>query len=124
MCIQCLHRLDLSQPESRERLEKLLPKFKWPDFPGVQALLMKGLTLGSVADATRSLLVTITPFSTQPVFDPSQHGGLPLNIMALMPVLVHHFNEPTAFCLSAVASIKQVDIRRCVVWTLFIVSIV
>lgn len=106
--MQCIERLDLSQTESMERLEKLLPKFKWPDFPGVQALIMKGLTLGSVANATRSLLVTITPYCTQPVFDPSQYSGLSLNIMAIMPVLVYHFNNPTDFCLNAVTSIRQV----------------
>ena len=106
--MQCLEKLDLSQPEPRERLEKLLPKFKWPNFPGVQAMLMKGLTLDSVADATRNLLVYITPFSTQPVFDPSQFSGLPLNIVSLMPVLVHHFSNPTHFCLKAVANIRKV----------------
>ena len=106
--LQCLERLDLSLPESRERLENLLPKFKWSNFPGVQALLMKGLTLESVARTTRCLLADITPFSTQPVFDPSQYSGLALNIMALMPVLVHHFSKPTSFCIKAVANIRQV----------------
>ena len=83
-------------------------KFRWPAFPGVQALLMKGLTLDSLADTTRSLLSHITPHSTQRVFDPSQYAGLALNIMALMPVLVHHFSGPTPFCRSAVDNILLV----------------
>ena len=106
--MQSLERLDLSLPESRERLENLLPKFKWANFPGVQALLLKGLTLESVADTTRRLLVDITPYSTQPVFDPSKYNGLSLNIMALMPLLVHHFSKPTELCIKAVTNIKLV----------------
>jgi hypothetical protein len=102
-----LEKLDLSLPESWESLQNLLPKFKWPTFPGVQALLLKGLTLDSVAQDTLSLLVLITPFCTKPIFDPAQYSGLPLNIMALMPLLVHHFSNPTPFCLKAVSNIRQ-----------------
>jgi len=106
--LQCLERMNLSAPDTRDRLERLLLKFKWPNFPGVQAMLLKGLTLDSVADTTRSLLSHITPYSTQRVFDSSQYAGLPLNIIALMPVLVHHFSGPTAFCQRAVVNIRQV----------------
>lgn len=81
----------------------------------MQALLLKGLTLESVADTTRSLLVDITPFCTQPVFDPSRYSGLPLNIIALMPVLVHHFSKPTAFCLKAISNIRQVHVYICII---------
>ena len=42
------------------------------------------------------------------MFDPSQFAGLPLNIMALMPVLVHHFDQPTEFCIKVVSAIQQV----------------
>ena len=44
------------------------------------------------------------------MFDPSQFAGLPLNIMALMPVLVHHFDQPTEFCVKVVSEIQQVYI--------------
>lgn len=50
----------------------------------------------------------VTLFSTRMVFDPSQYAGLPLNIMALMPVLVHHFDQPTPFCVNVVSNIQQV----------------
>ena len=110
ICVQSLEKLDLSLPESWESLQNLLPKFKWPTFPGVQALLLKGLTLDSVAQDTLSLLVLITPFCTMPIFAPSQYSGLPLNIMALMPFLVYHFSSPTPFCLKAVSNIRQVGV--------------
>lgn len=43
------------------------------------------------------------------MFDPSQFAGLPLNVMALMPVLVHHFDQPTEFCIKVVSEIQQVS---------------
>lgn len=51
----------------------------------------------------------VTLFSTRPVFDPTRYAGLPLNIMALMPVLVHHFDQPTQFCAKVVSNIQQVN---------------
>ncbi len=53
----------------------------------------------------------ITLHSTRFVFDPSQYDGLPLNVMALMPVLIHHFDQPTEFCIKVVSNIQQV--RAC-----------
>lgn len=50
----------------------------------------------------------VTLFSTRAVFDPTEYVGLPLNIMSLMPVLVHHFDKPTPFCVKVVSSIQQV----------------
>ena len=43
-----------------------------------------------------------------PIFDPSQYAGLPLNIVALLPVLAYHFDNPTEFCLKAVSNIQKV----------------
>ena len=34
-------RLDLSKIENEEKLDNLFKKINWPNFPGVQALLMK-----------------------------------------------------------------------------------
>ena len=36
--------LDLSQHDSREKLDKVLHRLKWNDFPGLQALLLKVCT--------------------------------------------------------------------------------
>ena len=57
-----------------------------------------------------SLFLRITLHSTRSVFDPSQFAGLPLNVMALMPVLVHHFEQPTEFCIKVVSEIQQVTL--------------
>ena len=56
------------------------------------------------------MFLRITLHSTRSVFDPSQFAGLPLNVMALMPVLVHHFDQPTEFCIKVVSEIQQVHV--------------
>ena len=76
---------------------------------GVQHLLLKGLTLESATNQTRRLLSIISPQSTRHVFDPTQFGGLPINIVALLPELVLHFDNPTDDCRKAADSISVVS---------------
>ena len=51
-----LDHLELSMNDTYERLEALLQKMKWTNFPGVQQLLLKGLTLESTSVPSRELL--------------------------------------------------------------------
>ena len=72
---------------------------------------MYGLTVFFLIITYLLLVVVVlrmTLFSTRAVFDPSQYAGLPLNIIALMPVLVHHFIQPTEFCIKVVSKIQEV----------------
>lgn len=43
--MQVFDRLDLTLNDTYVCLEKLLDKMEWSSFPGVQSLLLKGLTL-------------------------------------------------------------------------------
>ena len=58
-----LDHLELSMNDTYERLEALLPKMKWTNFPGVQKLLLKGLTLESTSVPSRELLSRSEIFS-------------------------------------------------------------
>ncbi len=51
-----LDHLELSMNDTYERLESLLDKMKWSTFPGVQKLLLKGLTLDSTSEPSREIL--------------------------------------------------------------------
>ncbi len=51
-----LDHLELNMNDTYERLEALLYKMKWTPFPGVQKLLLKGLTLDSTSEPSRELL--------------------------------------------------------------------
>ena len=104
-----LTQMDLSSDNTYIRLDALLRKMNWTDFPGVQKLILKGLTLESTTDYTRQLLTYLSPHSTRAVFDPTQHAGLPVNIIALLPELVLNFDEPTQLSKDAASSIATVS---------------
>jgi len=46
----------------------------WTEFPGVQSLLLKGLTSGAVAEPTWSLLTKLTAFVNCSIIDPTTAG--------------------------------------------------
>jgi len=64
-----LDRIDLSLNDTHDCLEELHSKLKWPNFPGVQALLLKGLTLEAVSEPTRTLLSHITVYASRYTHD-------------------------------------------------------
>ena len=51
-----LDHLVLDMNDTYERLEALLDKMRWSSFPGVQTFLLKGLTLDSTSEPSRTLL--------------------------------------------------------------------
>ncbi|XP_032237485.2 protein furry homolog isoform X2 [Nematostella vectensis] len=111
MLNQVLTFLNLGRIESRERLEKVLHRLKWTDFPGLQALLLKGLTNINTYDSSLRLLARLTVFSDVMIVDPSQVSGLGINILALLPYMVEHFSEPDEFSRTCAANIVQVCCR-------------
>lgn len=54
--VQAFDHLDLTLNDSYVSLEKLLDKMEWTSFPGVQKLLLKGLTYEATSEPTRELL--------------------------------------------------------------------
>ena len=58
--LQVFDRIDLTLNDTYERLEAILNKMKWTNFPGVQSLIMKGLTLESTSEPSRELLSRYT----------------------------------------------------------------
>ena len=74
MVLQVLKHLQPDLPVCREKLHKVLQLINWPSFPGVQALVLKGLTSSLTAEPTWALLSTLTLCITAPIVDPS--GGV------------------------------------------------
>lgn len=74
--IQSMDQLDLSANDTHDRLEVLFDKLHWAAFPGVQGLLLKGLTLESTTESTHKLLSRITLHSTSLVFDQTRFTGI------------------------------------------------
>ncbi|XP_029213132.2 LOW QUALITY PROTEIN: protein furry homolog [Acropora millepora] len=100
--------LDLSCHDSQVKLEKVLHRLKWNDFPGLQALLLKGVTNAATSVASLHLLAKLTVFPKVSLVDPSQGTGCALNMLALLPYMLEHFKEPDEFCKTCAENFVQV----------------
>ncbi|XP_014783664.1 protein furry, partial [Octopus bimaculoides] len=102
-----LKHLQPERPECREKLDKILQQIKWNNFPGVQILLLKGCTSHALAEPTWLLLSQLTLCINAPVMDPSGALGFPINVIALLPYLIHHYENPSSECREAADRISQ-----------------
>ncbi|XP_045074161.1 protein furry homolog [Coregonus clupeaformis] len=116
MSLRLLHKLlahvALDKQENRERLEKLQGQLRWSGFAGLQQLLLKGFTSTSTTDLTLHIFCQLTPVSRVPVVDTSQTIGFPLNVLCLLPHLVHNFDGPSQFCKDVAQRIAQVCLEE------------
>lgn len=103
-----LQHIQPERTECRERLEKIQQQIKWANFPGVQALLLKGFTSSVTMEAVWSLLSRLTISITAPVVDPTENLGFPINVIALLPVLVQNYENPSQRCRDAADHIVQI----------------
>ncbi|XP_025086109.1 protein furry homolog isoform X4 [Pomacea canaliculata] len=102
-----LQHLQPERPDCREKLDKILQQIKWPNFPGVFVLLLKGCTSQVAAEATWALLSKTILCINSPVMDPSGACGFALVTTALLPYLVHNYENPCQTCRDAADNIAQ-----------------
>ncbi|XP_076040545.1 microtubule binding protein furry isoform X4 [Oratosquilla oratoria] len=103
-----LSRLPLERPDCRDKVEKLQQQLKWKEFPGVHALLLKGCTSATTYEATITLLSRFTLLTDLQVVDPSQSRAFPINVIALLPYMLLHYEDANALCIQAAENIAQV----------------
>ncbi|XP_051581277.1 protein furry homolog-like isoform X2 [Myxocyprinus asiaticus] len=103
-----LAQMPLEKADSREKLERVQTKLKWYNFPGLLTLFLKGFTSAATQELTIHLLSKLITVSRHTLIDPSQLAGFPLNILCLLPHLVQHFDNPTAFCKETADRIAKV----------------
>ncbi|XP_051954046.1 protein furry homolog-like isoform X6 [Xyrauchen texanus] len=103
-----LAQMPLEKADSREKLERVQAKLKWYNFPGLLTLFLKGFTSAATQELTIHLLSKLITVSRHVLIDPSQQAGFPLNILCLLPHLVQHFDNPTAFCKETAYRIAKV----------------
>ncbi|XP_078324716.1 protein furry-like isoform X6 [Crassostrea virginica] len=107
-----LQHIQPERTECRERLEKIQQQIKWTTFPGVQTLLLKGFTSSVTMEGVWSLLSRLTISITAPVVDPTENLGFPINVIALLPVLVQNYENPSQKCRDAADHIVQICAQR------------
>ncbi|XP_076468272.1 protein furry-like isoform X4 [Babylonia areolata] len=103
-----LQHMQPERPDCREKLDKILQQIKWPTFPGVIVMLLKGCTSQVVAEPTWGLLSKIILCVNSPVMDPTPGAwGFPLVTTALLPYLVHNYENPCQLCRDAADNVAQ-----------------
>ncbi|GAB6027284.1 hypothetical protein CHUAL_001566 [Chamberlinius hualienensis] len=107
-----LKRLPLDRPDCREKVDKLHMQLKWTNFPGVHALLLKGLTSPSTYEPTLSLLSKLTTMLDVPVVDPTQTMGFPYNVIALLPYMLQNYEDPSTICINSAENIAHVCLEK------------
>ncbi|KAL4229825.1 hypothetical protein ACF0H5_010217 [Mactra antiquata] len=107
-----LQHLQPDRPECREKLEKIQQQIKWTNFPGVQTLLLKGCTSHIAAESAWQLLTRLTVCINSSVIDPSGTHGFPMNVIALLPYLVHHYENPSQLCRDSADHISQICAQK------------
>ena len=105
-------KLDFKSDFTFTRLEVIRLKSKWESFPGVLRVLLKGLSLTNTTYSTRRLISKLSPFVRRGVIDPTGSSGLPLCIMALLPELIQHFDNPMDELISTAFNLAQVRVRE------------
>ncbi|XP_037907815.1 protein furry isoform X6 [Hermetia illucens] len=104
-----LHRLPLDRPDARDKVEKLQQQLKWTSYPGVHALLLKGCTHSTTYEPTITLLAQFSPLLSLPVCDPTQSCAFPMNVIALLPYMLLHYEDANEVCIRSAENIAQVS---------------
>ena len=67
--------MQLDRPECKDKIDKIQQQINWPRFPGVQALLLKGLTNYITAESAWNLLSKLTLSVNALVVNPNHGEG-------------------------------------------------
>ncbi|UXI15497.1 Heterogeneous nuclear ribonucleoprotein K [Sarcoptes scabiei] len=105
---KCFRKLNLDDPECVEKIEKIFVHIKWPNFPGVHQLLLKGLASHLSYEPTINLLHKLTPNLRVPLIDPTKsESAFPFHVMAMLPYLLSNYDEPNNLCIQAAISFAK-----------------
>ncbi|XP_055625091.1 protein furry isoform X2 [Toxorhynchites rutilus septentrionalis] len=104
-----LHRLPLDRPDARDKVEKLQQQLKWSTYPGMHALLLKGCTHSSTYEPSIMVLSQLSPLLSLPVCDPTQSCAFPMNVIALLPYMLLHYEDANEICIRSAENIAQVS---------------
>lgn len=104
-----LRRLPLDRPDTRDKVDKLAIQLRTPSFPGVHALLLKGCTNPVTYEHVVPLLSQLTPLLDLLVVDPSESLAFPMNVIALLPYMLLHYEDANELCIMSAENIAQVS---------------
>ncbi|RZF45117.1 hypothetical protein LSTR_LSTR014742 [Laodelphax striatellus] len=101
-----------STPTTETEVDKLQSQLRWTNFPGVHALLLKGCTSPNTYEPVMTLLSQFTPLLDLSVVDPTQSVAFPMNVIALLPYMLLHYEDANPLCIISAESIAQVGTEK------------
>lgn len=107
-----LSKQPLENVDFLEKVDKIQHQMKWPGFPGLHALLLKGCTSPAAFDQTIGILCQLTHHLDVPIVDPTESLAFPFHVMASLPYLLLNFDDPAPMCVRAAKAIAQVCMER------------
>ncbi|CAG0903073.1 unnamed protein product [Darwinula stevensoni] len=107
-----LSHFPLDRPDCREKLERIQMRMKWTAFPGLHSLVLKGLTNKDTYEPALALISKFTTLMDLTVVDPSGTVGFPINVMALLPYMIHHYEDANDLCICSAENIAQVSLEK------------
>jgi len=107
-----LSKLPLDRPDTREKVEKLQAGLKWPSFPGLHSLLLKGCTNANTYEPSIALISRLTLQLDFSVVDPTQSLAFPMNVIALLPYLVLNYEDANELCITSAENIAHVSTEK------------
>lgn len=69
---------------------------------------LQGCTNASTFEPVTGILVQCTPLLHLPVIDPTQNLAFPMNVIALLPYMILHYEDANPICILAAENIAQV----------------
>ena len=85
--------------ECLDKAANIFHRIKWPNFPGIHTLILKGCTSTVAFEATIILLQKVTPMIDHPLMDESRARAFPFSVMALLPYMLANYDEPNDVCI-------------------------
>jgi hypothetical protein len=85
----------------------MVKQLSWTTFPGLLPLLLKGSVFPAAYDLTISLLTKMLSLLGHNVVD-NKGDGFSYIVMAVLPNLVLHFDNPTKLCIFASEAMAEV----------------
>lgn len=104
-----LPNLPFEQMEFVDEIEKSLREMHWENFPGIQALVLKGCCSSLNYDISIALLDHLTPILKLPICSANNgENSFPFHVIALLTQLLSNYDDPSSFSLNIA--------RRIAIW--------
>ncbi|CAF0968774.1 unnamed protein product [Adineta ricciae] len=102
-----INKIQLNTSDYIERIMNILKAIKWQQFPGVQALVLKGCTSSITFDSTMTLISCLTNILTLP-FIATSKSSLAINVIALLPYMMYNYDNQHVLCVQAADQIARI----------------